>query len=117
MSLIWSWWHAAVDWLMGAAAALFWLFVGKWLVCSLGKWFCWLVLLFIKFTLPVLLFMLEQLRVMPTLVLSPILTSWRIVNYFFPLNETLGVIGMCVVFVLAWRAFRFLKQFIPGSSN
>lgn len=116
-SIVYSWWNAAAHWLIGAAAAVFWLFVGKWLLCSLAKWFCWLVLLIFQFAIPAVLALLEQVPGMPTLIVGPIVQSWRIVDYLFPLNENVAFIGVCVVLIGGFRLFRLVKQFIPTWSN
>lgn len=117
MSLVWSWWNAAVDWLMGAAGAVLWTFVGKWLVCALMKWICVFYGFLLSYMMPVAIAVMSALPTMPTLVVHRIAPLWRVVNYWFPLNETMGTILLCVVVISVWRLFRFVKQFLPAMSN
>ena len=117
MSLVWSWWNAAVDWLIGAAGAVLWAFVGRWLVCALMMWVCGLYGFVLAYTMPTAIAIMASLPTMPTLVVHRIAPLWRVVNYWFPLNETMGVIALCVVTISLWRLFRFVKQFLPTISN
>lgn len=117
MSLVWSWWNAATDWLIGAAGAVLWAYIGKWLVCVLMKWVCVLYGLILSYMIPPATAIMSALPAMPTLVVYRIAPLWRVANYWFPLNETLGVIAFCVVVISLWRLFRFVKQFIPSISN
>ena len=117
MFSIYNWIRGATNWLIGAAAVLFWEFVGERLFCWLMAWFCGLLYLIFSYFIPAMIAFLELFPSMPKLVVGPVVSGWKIMNYFFPLTETLGVVTPCIVLIGLFRGFRFVKQFFPGGSN
>jgi hypothetical protein len=114
----WStWFTGLVGFLGGASASLFWTLVGRHLLCWLQWFFCWLLKVLYSQCLPAFGMALKWMPAVPPLVVDPMLQSWRIVNYWAPLNEC--VAGVCIVFLVIWvfRWFRFIKQFFPTASN
>lgn len=114
---IFDWWNAATNWLTGAAAVLLWETIGKHVVCWLSKAFCALMLLIFNLIVPILLRVLELFPTMPTLVITPIVSTWKLANYYFPLNETVTTATFCIGFVIVWRLIRLIKSLLPGLSS
>ena len=117
MSAVWSWWRAAADYLIGSAAAAFWLFVSQWVVCTVQRVLCYVYDLFLSLMMPWMLVVLRNIPSMPVLRLDFVAQIWRIGNYWFPLNESIALVTTCLAIAFLWRSFRFAKQFLIGASN
>ncbi len=117
MIATWLGLNALKKWLMGGVAVVLWEFVGKWLICTVAKSVCALAYMIFVWVVPLVVVVLEVIPSMPTLVIEPLLGSWRIFNYLFPLNEAVSLISFVITIVIAFRLFRFIKQFVPTWSN
>jgi hypothetical protein len=107
-----------LTWFLGSAlASVFWTIVGRHLVCWLQWAFCWLIKVVLGIALPMLVGVLKLLPAFPSLVMEPLVESWKLANYYGPVNEIVLGSAVMLFVVGAFRFVRFVKQFVPAVSN
>jgi len=105
------------SWSAGASAVTFWNVIGLHVACWIEGYTCWMVAQVLGTVLPRLLPAVQALPAMPTLAGTWWVQGFLLLDYLVPVHEMLLGLGSVAVFVVAFRLFRFIKQFVVTASN
>lgn len=112
-----GWFQSFVTWGVSASAAVFWALIGRNVLCWLEWMFCWVVALGLGLVVAPLNSLVKYVPAFPALVIDPIRQVWLVADYYAPVNEALAGAAVAFLVIACFRLFRFVKQFVWGSSN
>jgi len=102
---------------LGASLKVLWESMGEVFVCWMNQWACSFLRVFMQRAVTQLKPVFETIPESGPLDLAPMVQWWLLIDYYFPLTEGVAMVGVIGGFIMAFRIYRFIKQFVPTLSS